>query len=595
MKALYALVLAAVLTGCAGMKAHVEITKTHPSGVVETCVVDSARRTAVSCAGATVITGQVLINDATVQVLGKAAASIVLPLESLKPTRIGIFKIQPTIPYPELSQQQVDVRAKQVEDYYRTLAGHKWDVKVTGYVVRANCNTSAPIYCKTEVAEYLKANHPEMEFDYYHVWGGGNNVCGLGNVGGNWSGTYIRYGCPGERTTIHELGHNFGLRHSDIHGSHDASDKTGIMGALTADITFPVSAHLDIMGLEKSIEVVTESKEVIVPTVESFNLVKVGKYYLSLRKDKGHIYPVEGSGRALYIHYLDGSKSKRLAAMRVGSTRQLAGGIKLEYLEYSDERARVAVTIGDVPPEGTIMPDYIEQEAPITAEHSGGWYHRDFDGQGFDIQVKGDTAAIYWYTFNQGDTARRFYFGACDIADCRFDLYTTEGSLEIGNGGTYDITPSSREYKIGEAQLYPQGDKLVFKYNTDEHGVGLIENELIARGEVLGSYYDPEHPGEGFSIQMYGDTMVAYWYTYGKSEGDSAKAVQTQRWYLCAGEAVKGSEGIYHLKVYEVQGGMWMQYDKTPIVEVDRATMTPVGDGWEFETKTRRIPLTLLF
>ena len=65
------IVLALALPGC---QAHIQIT----DGDIE-CVVDSSRRTAMTCGSATVVTGQVLINDETVQVLGKAYVPVITP------------------------------------------------------------------------------------------------------------------------------------------------------------------------------------------------------------------------------------------------------------------------------------------------------------------------------------------------------------------------------------------------------------------------------------------------------------------------------------------------------------------------------------
>ena len=74
MKALMIIALM-VLAGC---RAHIEVVTTDPeTGVTDRVTVKSARRTAISTKGVTVITGQVLINDETVQALGKTAATVV--------------------------------------------------------------------------------------------------------------------------------------------------------------------------------------------------------------------------------------------------------------------------------------------------------------------------------------------------------------------------------------------------------------------------------------------------------------------------------------------------------------------------------------
>lgn len=79
MKALL-IILAITLTSCA---AHITIKWTDPESKIENTIdYNSARRAAitVSSAGVAVITGQVLINDETVQILGKEAAKVADPL-----------------------------------------------------------------------------------------------------------------------------------------------------------------------------------------------------------------------------------------------------------------------------------------------------------------------------------------------------------------------------------------------------------------------------------------------------------------------------------------------------------------------------------
>lgn len=68
-------ILVLLLTGCA---ANIQIITIDPdTGITTNITVESARRTAISTPNVTVITGQVLINDETVQVLAKEAATTV--------------------------------------------------------------------------------------------------------------------------------------------------------------------------------------------------------------------------------------------------------------------------------------------------------------------------------------------------------------------------------------------------------------------------------------------------------------------------------------------------------------------------------------
>ena len=56
----------------AGCAAQIEVVSTDPqTGIIDHVTIKSARRTAVSTSTVTVLTGQVLIDDATVQALAK--------------------------------------------------------------------------------------------------------------------------------------------------------------------------------------------------------------------------------------------------------------------------------------------------------------------------------------------------------------------------------------------------------------------------------------------------------------------------------------------------------------------------------------------
>jgi hypothetical protein len=72
------LTLLMLLPGCS---AHISITQTAPDGTMTEVTVDSARRTAISTAGVTVITGQVLIDDETVRALAPSVVGAINPVD----------------------------------------------------------------------------------------------------------------------------------------------------------------------------------------------------------------------------------------------------------------------------------------------------------------------------------------------------------------------------------------------------------------------------------------------------------------------------------------------------------------------------------
>ena len=72
------LILLLLLTGCTG---HISVTLTGENTLQHTITVETARRTMVAIDGGqvTVITGQVAIDDATVQALGREIVPIIYP------------------------------------------------------------------------------------------------------------------------------------------------------------------------------------------------------------------------------------------------------------------------------------------------------------------------------------------------------------------------------------------------------------------------------------------------------------------------------------------------------------------------------------
>ena len=198
------------------------------------------------------------------------------------------------------------------------------------------------------------------------------------------------------------------------------------------------------------------------------------------------------------------------------------------------------------------------QSSRITEAHSGLWYKKEYDGQGFDIIVKGERVVVYNYTFSQDGEKQRFYMGNGIIEDgaCVFDWYTTKN-------GTFD-DPTTREViKVGKAQLFFNDDDTgVFHFNTTEHGrgsVNLTRLSTMIPSEYNGSWYAEERVGEGFSIQRFDNLIVAYWYTY-DNKGN-------QKWYTLSGKHPS------ELIMYETLGGRWMFYDDIETKVIGEARM----------------------
>ena len=275
--------------------------------------------------------------------------------------------------------------------------------------------------------------------------------------------------------------------------------------------------------------------------------------------------------------------------MSPGSRKGLESGVRIEYLEYANETAKVNFIFQDQYDieENEIPVDFPEKllSTELSEDHNGLWYNDDFYGQGFDVQVRNNKLLVYWYTFNEKNDSRRFYFGSCDLAEGTetFDLYTTDS-------GTFDDPTTAKAIKAGRGQLYFfDKNNGVFNYNTDEHGRGSVEITPIAfsQHDMSGVWYNPERNYEGFSIQFFDqlNSCTAFWYTYGPKT--SSSSISKQRWFMCNGSKVSDTE--YDLTIYEVTGGRWMFFDDVVVKSVGTAKLTIIDSGlnWDIDSKLK--------
>ena len=158
-----------------------------------------------------------------------------------------------------------------------------------------------------------------------------------------------------------------------------------------------------------------------------------------------------------------------------------------------------------------------------------------------------------------------------------FELFTTKG-------GTWQDPTKAESTAVGRAQLFFSApDKGVFNYNTDEHGRGGIEIELIARtgGDLAGAWFPQGRVGEGLTLSFLNDDTfcAGYWYSYGPrplQDHSGSRAIKTQRWYMFSGP--RKDNGDYELKVSEIEDGKWMDNRAINLEEVGSAELTVVND-----------------
>ena len=464
----------------------------------------------------------------------------------------------------EAFTQKAQGIARQLEDFWRYHSHGLWDVQCEGFALPATCDPRPPYMCSLEAK---KIDTGDFKPNHWHVVDNVSvNYCGQGQYLGDISVNYYYMAC-GISTTDHELGHNVGLMHDgtrDSEGNEREYGKTSIMGS-NRPVYGLCSPHNIRLGFESEREIlqVEGTQQVLIAPTEMSKLVlhndewqtiRIGQTYLiSLRKQKGTRYPNRQKAEALYIHHIDlrdrGNAKFLIPALMVGDERVIPSGQIIKYHEYNEETARVTIQYPDEPsPVDLAMPHgppVTLQSSRITEAHSGAWWNRDFDGQGFVVMVVGERVAVYNYTFDQEGGTQRYYMGTGIIRDgaCEMEWYTTKD-------GTFDDPTTHEKVRIGKAQLFFNDDTTgVFHFNTTEYGRGAVNIELLAKtvpSDFNGAWYHSDRDGEGLSIQQFDNLLAVYWYNCNK-QGE-------QKWYSIVGEPD-------NMKIHDVTGGRWLFYD----------------------------------
>lgn len=504
---------------------------------------------------------------------------------------IAIFRqVSPTMDETKKERlgREVIEDAKEVQDYWRRMARHVWDVEVRGYLMEGVQRCTPPLFARDDITNYINEYGLDgFEPNYFHVHGDFNpNFCGHGQLPGNRSATYLSYGGCGVKTMIHELGHNFGLWHASTRfpngNTVQYGDNTSIMGssAVVRGLNSPNRINLkleddrEIYDIDHTQQVllapVELSKHSLHPNQYQHVRIKINReqYHLSMRKmkDRGGFYYNGAAPELVYLHEHNVREKsfREMPDLKPGDEVELTIGAKIKYLEYTDECARLAVYYNknDPAPPHIEMPTGLSPATVFTPPeeilHNGLWFNGWFDGQGFDIHIRNGKLILYWYTFDQEDDGRRYYIGTADLDGWRsqvpeFELYTTKG-------GTWEDPTKHESVLAGTAQVtFLEHHIALFKYYTEEHGHGSIELQMAAPSlaAASGVYYDPKRNGEGYSIQFFpeNDSLVAYLYSYGP-RGD-------QRWYWIHGfrkETTLGAEA-YDLELYEVRDLKWLEFN----------------------------------
>ena len=498
--------------------------------------------------------------------------------------------------------KRVEEMARQLESFWKQFGRKKWDVKVVGRTLQTDCIPDSPYFCEPVMIEAAREIDEEgFEPNYFHMWSTheiGDNWCGHADLGGSAGVTYG--GRCGIKSTIHEIGHNFGLHHAnkDVREGADIEygDHSCIMGSgrKNTGLNCPHVLHLglasgrEITTVEQSAQLLLCPIEVPEPAMHESECKHVivkppGKdqTYVSLRKGKGFPYLPTIDERTIYLHSMDRyGKSALLGTLRPGENKGLPGGVGIRYLEYAEETARISLDFKDgKSAEDVSLPEgfpAVGSAVEVGPQHTGLWYDPDCNGQGFDVNVRDGKLSLVWYTFDDRGDTRRFYIGTCDVADGMkgFDLYTTDD-------GTFDDPSQAEAILAGRAQLYFLDDKRgVVNFNMKEHGRGSVEISSLSASDSphTGLWFQPSRKKEGFGIKFFDhlDSCLAYWYTYGRGRSAPGAKSNKQRWFMCSGK--KDGEA-YDLTVYEVTGGKWLSFDPIDVNEVGTARLEVLEDN----------------
>ena len=488
--------------------------------------------------------------------------------------------------------------SKEVENFWRYYAIEEpWDIVVKPILLISDCNPITPTWCKSEIKKIL----PEIKaagFDpnYFHINSYYNytEFAGMGQRPGQYSMTTV---LAQAGTAMQELGHNFNLGHagSSMSGNwNERADSSSVMCRSFRGSTTLNSPNLVQLGLvsgsgitnidrtqqillapiELSIFAVHDQEEQNVILKTSSNSLQ--DIYISLRKSKGTHYLAYFDEETIFVHKVIASeKTDLLKTLMPGNNTTLSNGVRLEYLEYIDETAKINLIFpGDPAKEiqevdlPTALPDY---GIHLNETHNGIWYTPDFEGQGLDIQVRDGRMILMWYTFNEQNEFRRYYIGYYDLngKTDEFTLWTTDN-------GTFQTPETSKLVRIGTGRLaFFNNTKGVFLFNTKEHGRGsfLIEALGLSNKEQSGVWVD--RVNEGFSFQFFDQwksrkVVTGFWSTYGPRDYNYS-GFFTQRWYMIQGELI---DGEYLVKIYEALNGRWLFFNEVDLIQVGEGILS---------------------
>ena len=176
----------------------------------------------------------------------------------------------------------------------------------------------------------------------------------------------------------------------------------------------------------------------------------------------------------------------------------------------------------------------LADEFSVTSGLSAHWFNAERSGEGLVLEILNDEEALlYWFTYDE-DGNQRWLIDVGEIAGDEIVF----PELTVTRGGRFgpDFDPDEVEYEVvGQAVLqFSDCDQVEFSYSAFGHSETIPMQRLsqtMAAGcqppqgvpgqpvreyaGQSGSWYDPAHTGEGYTLQwMSRDEAVLIWFSY---------------------------------------------------------------------------------
>lgn len=501
----------------------------------------------------------------------------------------------------EWAREQAETRARLLFEKWKTQCPD-WNIEVRAYPLVTSERAIHPFYCQTATQEFFRNNPDPWRPHKIHIIGD-QDTSGGGMAYGNNSVTY-ESGTP--QMDWHETGHTQFLGHSSrlTNGRISEYGGDGFMGL--QDKKGTVLEYQALMPEKMEIEQITEgSKQVILRTLEldprfategSKNAVRIDDsangmiYYLSCHQQAGpyayddwktvHVQAEKtlsnGGKQKLTLGYLSPGQAIELGprwTVRSDGIFDLCLIVEIVDIN-SPEVAQVDILF---------TPLRVKSGAPLTKQDEGLYYTNWINGQGFDLHFheSRNEVTLYYYTFNDGETSRRWYMlqGAVTSTGAQGTIYEVDGA-------TYENPFGGTLRSVGYWDIANQEEMHIalFFYGTGPYSVRMDKLASPVGGNLQGLWYDPEYEKSGFSIQQIEqDRIIGYLYTYGNPKpfnpivGPPDQPTNI-RWYMLDGTPEYG-------KIYEVQGGELLNPKPVEVVEIGDYSFAQTANGLECEVE----------